>query len=640
MSVWIVAGLLAGTGVAAATEDTRTGKPAPSLDDLLRLPAYTNMELSPDGKYIAALIPFDDRTVIALLRTADLSVERMIDPGHEAYMESIIWASDRRIYSHASFRWGQRTQPYALGSLIAVDIDGRNKKLFRGDIIDPLVDDPDYVLIRICRKPLIRGCMTQVERMRNDGLKSETVMDGPIANADFRTDHRGGVRFGWASDDDDVQKAYLRKDGQWTLINDEAVSGVEVSPLGMSADGRAAYLLSERRNGADVIERMDVASGQRLVVAEHPTLDPESIVWSFDGKEPIGARYGLESATIRFFDEAHPHAALMRDLEASFPGEQVRVTSRSRDGTRAIAWVGSDRDPGRFYLLDTQTGDLRLLTASRPWLRPEALARSRSFSIKARDGVPLQAYLTLPIDRAAPPLVVLVHGGPFWVRDVWGYDMETQILAAHGYAVLRVNFRGSSGHGRAFVESGYRRWGREMQDDITDATHWAIREAGIASDRICIWGSSYGGYAALMGVVREPDLYQCAIGVAGPYDLPTLFKWGDVQRSRHGEAWLRQSVGEDMVELADRSPTQHADAIRAELLLVQGGRDHRVSPEHAKALRRALDKAGKAYQGYFPPQETHSFYNEGNRKEYYSRVLSFLKENLQPGASVQATERE
>ncbi|MDR7069224.1 dipeptidyl aminopeptidase/acylaminoacyl peptidase [Pseudoxanthomonas japonensis] len=621
-------------GNAMAAEAGRTGPAVPSLDDLLRLPAYASMQLSPNGKYIAALVPFDDRTVIALLRTADLSVERMIDPGHEAYMESIIWASDRRIYSHASFRWGERSQPYALGSLIAVDVDGRNKKLFYGDVIDPLVDDPDYVLIRTCKKELIRGCMTQVERMRNDGLRSERVLDGPIVNAAFGTDHRGEVRFSWASDDDDIQKVFLRKDGQWTLINDEAVSGVEVSPLGMSADGRAAYLLSERREGTDVVERMDVASGSRTVVAENTTLDPESVVWSFDGREPIGVRYGLEATAITFFDDAHPHAALMRDLEASFPGEQLRVVSRSRNGERAIAWVGSDRDPGRFYLLDTGSGDLRLLTPSRPWLRAESLARSRSFTIAARDGVPLQGYLTLPAKVSAPPLVVLVHGGPFWTRDEWGYDMETQILAAHGYAVLRVNFRGSSGHGRAFVESGYRRWGREMQDDVTDATRWAIREGGVSPERVCIWGSSYGGYAALMGTVREPDLYRCAVGVAGPYDLPTLFKWGDVQRSRHGEAWLKQSVGTDMAELSERSPTRHAGRIRSELLLVQGGRDYRVSPEHAKAMRRALESAGKKYQGYFPSQETHSFYNEGNRKEYYSRVLSFLGEHLGPTTTV------
>jgi dipeptidyl aminopeptidase/acylaminoacyl peptidase len=589
------------------------------------------MELSPDGKHIAALVPFDDRSIIALLRTEDLSVVRTMDPGHEAFMNSIIWTSDRRIFAHASFRLKERTQPFSLGSLIAFDIDGRNKSLFRGSIIDPLVDDPDYVLIRTCKKVLVRGCLTQVTRMRGDGLRSEDIVEGPVPDASFRTNHRGEVRFSWASDDEDVQKAYLFNEGRWQLINDEAVSGVEVTPLGTSADGRLAYLRSERRAGADVVERIDIASGQRQVVAEDDVLDPDSIVWSFDGKEPIGVRYGKEVATIRFFDESHPHAALLRDLEASFPEEQVRVVSRTRKGDLVIVNVSSDRDPGRFFLLDTSSGQLRLLIASMPWLDTHALASSRSFSMIARDGVTLDGYLTKPTNtRSPPPLVVLVHGGPFWTRDAWDYDAETQILASRGYAVLRVNFRGSSGRGRAFVESGYRRWGREMQDDITDATRWAMREAGIAADRICIWGSSYGGYAALMGVIREPDLYRCAVGVAGPYDLPTLFKWGDIQRSRQGEAWLKTSVGEDMAELADHSPTHHANAIKAQLLLVQGGRDYRVSPEHAKAMRRALDRAGKSYEGYFPAQETHSFYDKENRREYYTKVLEFLQNNLHP----------
>ncbi|MBL8255746.1 MAG: S9 family peptidase [Pseudoxanthomonas mexicana] len=624
----------AGMGSASAADSPSGRSAPPDLDTLLRSPAYASMELSPDGKHIAALVPFDDRSIIALLRTEDLSVVRTMDPGHEAFMNSIIWTSDRRIFAHASFRLKERTQPFSLGSLIAFDIDGKNKSLFRGSIIDPLVDDPDYVLIRTCKKVLIRGCLTQVTRMRGDGLRSEDIVTAPVPDASFLTNHRGEVSFSWASDDEDVQKAYLLKDGQWEIINDEAVSGVEVTPLGTSADGRSAYLLSERRTGTNVVERLDIVSGRRQVVAEDGALDPESIVWSFDGKEPIGVRYGREGATIRFFDDAHPHAALLRDLEASFPKEQVRVVSRTRSGGLAIVNVSSDRDPGRFFLLDTSSGQLRFLIASTPWLDTSALASSKSFSMTARDGVTLEGYLTMPVDSPhPPPLVVLVHGGPFWTRDAWEYDAETQILATKGYAVLRVNFRGSSGRGRAFVESGYRRWGREMQDDLTDATRWAMREAGISPDRVCIWGSSYGGYAALMGVIREPDLYRCAVGVSAPYDLPTLFKWGDIQRSRHGEAWLKLSVGDDMAELADRSPTHHAGAIKAQLLLVQGGRDYRVSPEHAKAMKRALEQAGKPYQGYFPAQETHSFYDKDNRRQYYTRVLEFLQANLQPNAN-------
>ena len=626
---------------AFALDGPRARTSPPTLETLLRPPAYASMELSPDGKHIAALVPFEDRSIIALLRTDDLSVLRTMDPGHEAFMNSIIWASDRRILAHASFRLKERTQPFSLGSLIAFDVDGRNKSLFRGDIIDPLVDDADHVLIRTCKKVLVRGCLTQVTRMRGDGLRSQDLVTGPVPNADFLTNHRGEVRFSWASDDEDVQKAYLFKEGQWVPINDEATSGIEVTPLGTSADTRFAYLISERRSGPNVVERIDIASGQRQVVAEDDVLDPESIVWSFDGKEPIGVRYGREVATTRFFDASHPHAALMRDLEASFPREQVRITSRTRTGDLAIVNVGSDRDPGRFYLLDTSSGELRLLIASKPWLDTGALAASKSFSMTARDGVSLDGYLTTPVrGSSSPPLVVLVHGGPFWTRDAWEYDTEAQILAAHGYAVLRVNFRGSSGRGRAFVESGYRRWGREMQDDVTDATRWAMREAGVAPDRVCIWGSSYGGYSALMGVIREPDLYRCAIGVAGPYDLPTLFKWGDIQRSRHGEAWLKLSVGEDLAELADRSPTRHARAIKAQLLLVQGGRDYRVSPEHAKAMTRALDQAGKPYQGYFPAQETHSFYDKENRMDYYGKVLAFLHANLQADAAQPTRPRE
>ncbi|MBU8975212.1 prolyl oligopeptidase family serine peptidase [Lysobacter sp. MMG2] len=605
------------------------GATGPALADFLKQPQYESMTLSPRGDYVAARVPFDDRTVLAILRLADMQVTAKIDPGRDGFVESETWVSDTRLFASVSIKLGTLEQPYMLPNQHSVDVDGRNGRSFPGYMIDPLIDDPEHVLTSYCRKVTINDCWTRVRKMRSDGLGSrEDIVDAPIPNADFLADRSGTVRFSWNTDDDDRQQVYLLRDGTWTKINDEQDSGIESTPIGTSYDRRYGFLWSERKQGPDVIERIDLVSGERTVVASDPDSDPQSLVWSFDGHEPIGAVYGGIRPQVRFFDTAHPHAALSRELIDSFPGELARVTSASRDGRRALVTVTSAVEPERFYLLDTASGDLKLLARSRPWLAASAMRPSTPVTFTARDGVVLHGWLNRPAGDGPHPLVVMPHGGPFGVADGWAFADDVQMLATRGYAVLRINFRGSKGRGRAFIESGYRQWGRAMQDDLTDATRWAIEHGGADASRICIWGESYGGYAALMGAVREPELYRCVVGMAGPYDLPTLYRWGDTQRSEWGRAYLARSLGEDQAQLRQASPTAHAGNIRARVMLVQGMRDRRVSPEHLRAMRRALDEAKIPYDGYFPSDETHGFYGVESRRKYYESVLRFLDRSL------------
>lgn len=606
---------------------------AAPLDDMLRKPRYGLLQISPSGEHISMTVPMEDRTVLAIVRLSDMQVTATVDPGKDAAVDDAVWVSERRLLAQWSVRQGIRAQRYNGWSLYAVDVDGKNRNHFFGSIVDPLRHDPNHVLVAACTKSGKDGCVTRLQKVgTGERSKTETVATAPVPDAQFLTDRLGTPQFSWAWGDDDLQKLFHFRSGQWILLNDEASTGVEVTPLGVSYDRRFGFLRSEQTRGADVIERLDLATGERTVVAGDAERDPIGTVWSLDGSEPVGVSYGAAAPTIVFFDKSHPHARLIADMQVAFPGEMARVTSTTRDGRKAILEVVSDREPGRHYLLDTATGDTRLLVQSRPWFKPAEMAGTEHAVVAARDGTPMDVYLTRPAKAASSsPLVVLVHGGPYGVRDGWLFDDEVQLLAAEGYAVLRVNFRGSGGRGRAYVESGYRQWGGAMQDDVTDATRWAARQAGIDGTRTCIWGASYGGYAAVMGVIQEPGLYRCAIGMAGPYDLPTMYRWGDVQRSDWGKGQLKQFLGDDTGELLKRSPTLHAAKIDAPLLLVQGGWDPRVSPEHAKAMVRALDKAGKRYETYFAPSEGHGFFTDKSRREYYSRVLSFLGRNLRPG---------
>jgi dipeptidyl aminopeptidase/acylaminoacyl peptidase len=227
----------------------------------------------------------------------------------------------------------------------------------------------------------------------------------------------------------------------------------------------------------------------------------------------------------------------------------------------------------------------------------------------------------------------VVHGGPFFVRDSWDYDPDVQALATHGYAVVQVNFRGSGGYGYEFEKAGWREWGGKMQDDVTDATRWAIGQGIADPQRLCIYGASYGGYAALEGAVKEPEMYKCAIGYLGVYDLPLMYRYGDTRESTRGENYLKRQMGDDMAELAKRSPINQLDALKARVMLVIGGQDERVPPIQGISLHKALLKRNVAHVWLEKPGEMHGFYDEGNITELYAKMLDFIGSSIGPGVT-------
>src|SRR5690606_17223537 len=264
------------------------------------------------------------------------------------------------------------------------------------------------------------------------------------------------------------------------------------------------------------------------------------------GVRPVGAWYLDGKPRLAFFDGHSDEARMQQMLQRAFPGAWASVRSSTRDGSLRVVLVQSDVDPGSFYLFDTATANAELLVARDEQIDSTRMAPMAPIQLKARDGVALHGFMTVPpgSDGKSLPMVVMPHGGPIGIFDAWRFDADAQLLAAAGYAVLQVNFRGSGNYGRAFRQAGARQWGGTMQDDVTDATRWAIEQGHADPQRICIYGASYGAYAALMGVVREPDLYRCAIGYVGVYDLPMMVR-DDLEHSRSTATWLREWVGSD-----------------------------------------------------------------------------------------------
>ena len=380
-----------------------------------------------------------------------------------------------------------------------------------------------------------------------------------------------------------------------------------------------------------MVERYEFATGKRMEVYRHALSDPVRYIFAFDKLTPIGAYYNATSPQAVIWNIANPDAQAIASIVAAFPGRMVGVTSTSADASKAIVATVGDRDPGSWYLFDRATNKATLLARAKSWLTEANLPKNREVVLTARDGITLYGVLTLPPKGPGRglPMVVMPHGGPHGVYDSAMYDSEAALLASEGYAVLRVNFRGSGGYGKQFQQSGWMQWGRAMQDDVTDATKWAITEGIAAPDRICVFGWSYGGYAALMGGVREPKLYRCIVGAAGPYDLAKLYKWGNIRRSDYGLGYLAKVVGRDQKVLAERSPTENAALIKVPVLIVHGRLDARVDVAHAKRLVKSLRDAGVDVEFHEYLRAGHGLNLDADETDFYMRLLAFLGKHTQ-----------
>lgn len=632
---------------------------AVDVDAYVRKDHFGTIKISPTGEYYAATVPLEDKTALAIMRRADNKLTATFVLGRNTHVDDFWWVNPERVLISIAEKFGEMDQPRLSGELYAINADGSRPDLLVGQrvrgaglgtkiqpkkvemvaafLVDDLPADDKHVIISVM--PFSDDPFTRADRMDVYSGRRTQVARAPVRNAEFTTDNQGVIRFAHGAGTDLIDKLYYRAgDGaEWKLINDEAANGRVERPVGFSGDDRTAYLRVEQDKGPDAIVAVDVASGERREVLRDDDTDPMRIIYKPGTSLAVGAMYMDGRPRTAFFDNASAEARLYRSLEAAFKGESPYITSSTADGKLTLVQTGSDRNPGDFYVFDTVAKKAAHLISRRDWFDPEKMAEMQPVTLAARDGLPLHGYLTVPkgSDGKNLPLVVMLHGGPFGIYDGWGFDSDGQLLAAAGYAVLQVNFRGSGNHGRAFERAGARQWGRTMQDDVTDATRWAI-EQGIADPkRICIFGASYGGYAALMGVAKEPDLYKCAAGYVGVYDLPMMHSHGDIQRRGSGETYLREWIGEKDA-LGAVSPNRMTDRIKVPVFLAAGGEDERAPIEHSRMMEKALKSAGVPVETLYYPTEGHGFYVEANRREFHTRLLAFLNRHIGGAAATGA----
>ncbi len=620
-----------------------------NVEDFIRKQKFNDIRISPTGEYYAATVPIDRKTALVIIRRADNKLlASMSIPGNRSHVDQFWWVNNERVLLSAAEKFGELERPQSTGELYAINVDGSKGEMLVGqrvqgegpgtriqpkkvenvaaDLVDDLPVDDKNVIISV--SPFSSDPYTRVEKMNVYTGKRLPITQAPVRNAAFITDNAGNVRFAMGTDIDFSSRIYYRDTAgkEWKLVNDTKQSGLGLSPLGFSADDKIVYLRAEHDQGPDSILAWDIASGERKEVFRDDDTDPSALY--VNGKI-VGVEVMDGLPRKEFFEPQSRIAKLYRNLERAFDGENIYITSTTADENIALVLSVSDRNSGDFYTVDVTTNNAVHLLSRNDGIDPARTAQTKPIDFKARDGLAIHGYLTAPVGGEAKhaPLIVYIHGGPFFTHDEWGFDHDVQMLAAHGYAVLQVNFRGSDHYGRTFEVAGKREWGGTMQDDITDATRWAIQQGIADPKRICLYGASYGGYASLMGVAKEPDLYACAAGYVGVYDLPTMYNSGDVQTRASGESYIQTWIG-PKEDIARVSPARLADRIKVPVFLAAGGEDKRAPIEHTEMMEKALRKAGVPVEAVYYPTEGHGFYKIENERDFYTKLLSFFHKQL------------
>jgi dipeptidyl aminopeptidase/acylaminoacyl peptidase len=602
------------------------------MKDFFRNSEKVSFQLSPNGLYLAFMEPWKSRLNVHVQKFGEEKVTR-ITSATKRDIASFFWANNHRIVFIQDKGGDENFKLYA------VEIDGSNPKELipfdkvRVRIIDDLEENENEMIIGMNKRDkrifdafrinINTGEMKMIDKNRGD-------IDG------WLTDNDGKLRMAITSDGVNTSILYRHKESDDFRVVLTTNFRETLAPLFFTFDNKYIYASSNIGRDKRAIVKYDPDKNKEIeVVYEDPAIDVSSLLRSKKRKKITGVMYITDKRQYNFFDKER--RKLQKKLERRLPGYEVVITNMSKDEHKVLIRTYSDKTMGAYYYYDREKDKFKKLVDLSPWLNEKYMADMKPIRYQSRDGLKIHGYLTLPkgVEPKNLPLVVNPHGGP-WARDVWGFNPEVQFLANRGYAVLQMNFRGSTGYGRRFWEAGFKKWGKEMQDDITDGVHWLIN-AGIADPkRIGIYGASYGGYATLAGVTFTPDLYACGVDYVGVSNifvlLDTIPPYWEL-----GRQILYEMIGDpekDKALLREVSPVFHVDQIKTPLFIAQGANDPRVKRAESDQIVEALKKRGINVPYMVKDNEGHGFHNEENRFDFYRAMGKFLHKYL--GGQVEA----
>src|SRR5690348_653089 len=633
-----------------------------SFADLARHVRFDTVKISPDGTHVAATTVLADGQKVLSLMNLVTHKGVNIAPRQGDDVMDFWWVSPQYVvYSEAEHDGGWDV-PLATGELYSVEADGGSPTMLYGyrmstmeagthiqhataengsaQFLSRIDGAPDYLLVTITSWDASgsAGALSAVYRMDVRNGNKARVTAAPMREAEFLADHHGHVRFAMGDDLHGNRAIYIRpaEGGDWELL--QQASDDRDWPIAFSVDDKTVWFQCPGAPGFGIC-KFDPATHAMTHAWSNPHVEATGLAQGLADDSVIGVEFSDGRPAISVFDNQAPGVKALIGLMQQYPGEDVDFVSGTDDGSKAIALVEADVDPGTFFLYDRATNKFTPLLQRAKWIDPDQLGRAVPFTFTTRDGLSEQGYVTYPPGKQGGkslPMVVFVHGGPYGIRDGWEYDPYVQAMATRGYAVLQVNYRGSGGYGFDFEKAGWHQWGGTMQDDVTDATRWAIAQGIADRNRICIYGGSYGGYAALEGAVSVPDLYKCAIGYVGVYNLPDMLGRRDAAQTLYSERYWQRTMGTDETTLAQHSPIYQLQNLKARVLLVVGGGDTIVLPSQGQEMHMAMLKRKIPHEWLYKPDEWHGFYDEKNIAELFERVDAFLDANIGSGAQAMA----
>lgn len=595
------------------------------LGDFFKDPEFTSVSLSPKGDYITVSVPRSDRTLLAAFRVSDMKLVGKWDYGPKRHIDRVMWVNDERFFMYVSHKLGRFDFRVGTPDVYASNVDGtRRADIPNGGyfgVVDMLDDDPRKILVS---RSIEHAFLFSLDVYTGEARPAATA---PIRFGTFLVDSNGKVRYAMGNEEN-LDSVTLRRDGDaWKEVHRARMGEGRRSPRGFDEFDKNVLFEVSSKGEPEQVVLVDPESGTEKVLSRNDNVVPGRYLVSSDKKTLLGVSYLDGLPEYHFIRPEHPESKVYAGLINAFPQHAVSFRGTSDDGRLILFIAYSDVDPGSYYLYDRDTGKAKFLLSAMEWIKPAEMSPMKAISFMSRDGRKIHGYLTVPRNSTGKnlPLIFHPHGGPHGPRDGWGFNPEVQFLANRGYAVLQVNFRGSGGYGNAFEKLGYRNWGTTMVDDMTDGVRWAIAQGIADKNRICTYGASYGGYAALQTVVREPDMYKCTIGYVGVYSLPLMFSDGDIPETKSGRSFLERVMPETLAEQRAQSPAFNVDRINIPVMLVQGEKDQRVPMSQYKSLRDALAEAGKPAEiTVVEEKEGHGFYDFQNQVDLYTKMEAFL----------------
>lgn len=611
-----------------ACKPTPEKAPVIAMEDFFRNPEKTAFRLSPNGEFFSYLAPWEKRLNVFVQKVgADSAIRITSETARD--IAGYLWKGNNRILFLKDTGGDENFQLYG------VNIDGTEQKgltIFekvRTEMIDDLEDAEGEVIVGLNkRNPEVFDPF----RLNVNTGEMTQLAENPGNIVGWMTDHQGKLRVAITSDG--VNHTILYRETEQTPFTPILTTSFKetVSPFLFTFDDKMLYTATNLGRDKTALVIFDPATGkEKEVLFETQEADIDGIEYSKKEKKLLSVSWTTAKEKDHFFDaEAE---SMKKKLQDNLPGYQVSIGSHNEAEDKFMIRTYSDKSRGAYYLFDKSSGNLTKLADLSPWLNETQLCDMKPISYKSRDGLTIHGYLTFPkgYDPKNLPVVINPHGGP-WARDYWGFDSEVQFLANNGYAVLQMNYRGSTGFGKEFWQSSFKQWGRTMQDDISDGVIWLVDEGIADPKRVAIYGGSYGGYATLAGLTLTPDLYAAGVDYVGVSNMFTFMKtippyWKPMLDMFY------EMVGNpktDSLMLAEVSPVFMVDKIKAPLFVAQGANDPRVNKDESDQIVKALKDRGIEVEYMVKDNEGHGFHNEENRFDFYRSMLAFLDKHLKP----------